>query len=45
MHESKESWDLFRDKILTPKLRAGVPGGFATPPQEQAFEVHNKLSS
>jgi len=45
IHESKESWESFRDKILMPKMQAGVPGGFTTPPQEQAFEVYNKQSS
>jgi len=25
-----------------PKLKQGVPGGFTTPPQEQAFEVYYK---
>ena len=45
IHESKESWESFRDKILMPRMREGVPGGFATPPQEQAFEVYNKQSS
>jgi len=43
VHESKESWEAFRDRILMPKLQQGVPGGFTTPPQEQAFEVFNKL--
>jgi len=41
IHKSKESWEKFRDAILMPKLAAGVPGGFAGPPQEQAFEVYN----
>lgn len=41
IHESKSSWEAFRDNILHPRLKAGVKGGFAGPPQEQAFEVHN----
>jgi len=45
IHESKESWESFRDQVLMPKMQAGVPGGFTTPPQEQAFEVHNQQSS
>ena len=36
IHDSKASWEHFRNDILMP-----VKGGFATPPQEQAFEVHN----
>lgn len=42
VHESRESWESFRDKVLGPKLSSGVPGGFTTPPQETAFEVHNQ---
>ncbi len=41
IHDSKASWERFRDDILMPRLQQGVKGGFATPPQEQAFEVHN----
>jgi hypothetical protein len=42
IHESKESWELFRDKILGPKLQAGVPGGFTSAPQETVFAVDNQ---
>ncbi len=41
LHESRESWEEFRDRILMPRLEQGVEGGFATPPQETAFEVDN----
>lgn len=41
IHDSKESWESFRDNVLMPKLAAGVQGGFAGPPQEQAFPVEN----
>lgn len=41
IHESKASWERFRDQVLMPKLQQGVKGGFTTPPQEQAFEIHN----
>lgn len=43
VHDSKENWERFRDDILMPQLKAGVQGGFATPPEEIAFEVHNIL--
>ena len=42
IHDSKQSWEQFRDGTLMPKLKQGVAGGFSTPPQESAFEVHNK---
>ena len=41
IHESKESWERFRDSTLMPRLQQGVSGGFTTPPQETAIEVHN----
>jgi hypothetical protein len=41
VHDSKASWETFRDGILLPKMKQGIKGGFATPPQETAFEVYN----
>lgn len=41
IHESKASWEAFRDNVLMPRLQAGIDGGFAGPPQEQAFEISN----
>ena len=41
IHDSKSSWEDFRDKILMPKMQAGVKDGFTAMPQEQSFEVHN----
>lgn len=43
VHDSRESWERFRDAILMPTLKQGVKGGFTTPPQETAFEVHNLM--
>jgi hypothetical protein len=45
IHESRESWENFRDGILMPRLQAGVEGGFQVPPQETAFEVRNEQQS
>ncbi len=44
VHESKESWERFRDNILMPRLKEGVKGGFTTPPEETAFEIYNLQS-
>jgi hypothetical protein len=41
VHESKESWERFRDDTLLPQLQQGVPGGFESPPQETVFDVYN----
>jgi len=45
VHDSKESWEQFRDGILMPRMQQGIKGGFPTPPQETAFEVYNMQSS
>ena len=44
VHESRESWERFRDDILIPALKKGVKGGFTAPPEETAFEVVNMKS-
>ena len=41
IHDSKQSWERFRDDILMPRLQKGVPGGFTTAPQESVFEVEH----
>jgi len=41
VHDSKESWERFREDILMPQLKKGIKGGLTAPPQETAFEVHN----
>ncbi len=43
VHDSKESWEQFRDNILMPAMEKGISGGFTTPPQETGFEVHNLM--
>ena len=39
IHDSKKSWEQFRDGILMPRMQQGIKGGFTTPPQETVFEV------
>jgi hypothetical protein len=41
IHDSKESWERFRDQTLMPKLQAGVKGGLPAPAQEFTFETYN----
>jgi hypothetical protein len=41
VHESKQSWESFRDNILMPRMQAGIDGGFTSPPQETQIEVYN----
>jgi hypothetical protein len=44
VHESKKSWDQFRDDILMPRMKEGIKGGFSNLPQETAIDVHNLQS-
>ena len=44
IHDSRESWEQFRDGTLMPRMEAGIEGGFAAPPEETTFEVHNQVS-
>ena len=41
VHDTKASWEQFRDVVLLPRTKQGIAGGFNGPPQETAFEVHN----
>ena len=43
LHDSKESWETFRDWTLMPRMQAGIAGGFTEPPQETVFEVVNEV--
>ena len=44
VHESKESWERFRDGTLMPKFEAGIPGGFPTPPEDSTFDVYKLVT-
>jgi hypothetical protein len=41
VHDSKESWERFRDGVLMPRMQQGIKGGFSAPPQETTFEVYS----
>jgi hypothetical protein len=45
IHDSKESWEQFRDGTLMPRMKAGIEGGFAAPPDEATFEVYTQVSA
>ncbi len=38
VHDSKESWERFRNDVLMPRMQKGIEGGFANPPQETIIE-------
>ena len=41
VHDSKASWEKFRDSVLMPTMKKGIKGGFKTPPQETPISVEN----
>ena len=43
VHESKQSWEKFRDDILMPRMQAGIQGGFVAPPQETEIDISTLL--
>jgi hypothetical protein len=45
IHDSRESWERFRDGVLGPRMSQGIDGGFTSPPEETTFEVHNQASA
>ncbi len=45
MHDSKATWEDFRDSILMPRMRQGIDGGFAAPPEEATFEIATEIDS
>jgi len=43
VHDSKESWESFRDGTLLPRLQQGIEGGFATPPEETVVDLYKVM--
>ena len=43
IHNSKESWERFRDQTLMPKMQKGIKGGFTSPPQETTIELYKVM--
>ena len=44
VHESKESWEQFRDGTLLPRMQQGIDGGFTSPPEETTIDVYKIFS-
>ena len=40
IHDSKQSWERFRDDTLRPAMTKGIKGGFSASPKETSFETH-----
>jgi hypothetical protein len=45
IHESRQSWEAFRDNTFLPRMQQGIAGGFASPPEETAIDVYNVLTT
>ena len=43
VHESKESWERFRDDTLMPHMQAGIDGGFDGPPEETVIDLYKVM--
>ena len=43
IHDSKQSWERFRDDILMPRMQQGIEGGFPTPPEETEIDVYKVM--
>ena len=43
VHDTKESWERFRDDILMPTVQAGIEGALEGPPEETVYDLHTFL--
>jgi hypothetical protein len=43
VHDSKESWEGFRDGVLVPRMQQGIEGGFAAPPEETEVDLYKVM--
>jgi hypothetical protein len=43
VHDSKESWERFRNEVLVPTMQKGIEGGFSTPPQETEIDLYKVM--
>jgi hypothetical protein len=39
VHDTRASWESFRDDILMPRMQAGIDGGFTSPPEETEVDL------
>lgn len=43
VHETRASWEQFRDSTLMPRMQQGIVGGFPSPPEETAIDVYKVM--
>ena len=44
VHDSKQSWETFRDGTLMPRMQQGIEGGFPTPPEQTEIDLYKVQS-
>jgi hypothetical protein len=40
VHDSRASWERFRDGTLLPRMQAGIEGGFSAPSEETEIDIY-----
>jgi len=45
VHETRQSWEAFRDNILLPRMQQGIEGGFASAPEETVIDLLNVMTT
>ena len=43
VHDSKESWERFRDGTLMPRMQEGIDGGLPGPPEETVIDLYRVM--
>jgi hypothetical protein len=43
VHDSKTSWERYRDEVLMPHMQEGIDGGFEGPPEETAIDLYKVM--
>jgi hypothetical protein len=43
VHDSKASWEQFRDNTLLPRMQQGIDGGFSSPPEETGIDLYKVM--
>ena len=45
VHDSRQSWEAFRDNTLLPRMEQGIEGGFASAPEETAIDLYSVMTT
>ena len=45
VHDSRQSWEAFRDNTLLPRMQQGIQGGFVSAPEETAIDLYTVMTT